>query len=142
MTRTLNDKRISNGRKLALDGAAWRKLRAAVLRDQPICRDCERRGYLTEATEVHHSNGDPSDNCRANLVGLCKGCHSIHTAREMGHTARYGCDASGWPIDPDHHFNDAQRAATQAKDHEVGSATNRPVTRSFLLTPRNPDETS
>jgi hypothetical protein len=29
--RTLKDKREANGRTLALDGAAWRKLRASVL---------------------------------------------------------------------------------------------------------------
>lgn len=102
--KTLKQKQEANGRTLALDGAAWRKLRAVVLTEQPMCPECRDQGLLVPATEVDHQDNDPSNNSRENLVGLCKPHHSQKTAREMhGHRARpHGCDVDGIPLDPDH----------------------------------------
>ncbi|MEG6507059.1 HNH endonuclease [Nitratidesulfovibrio sp. 1201_IL3209] len=67
-------------------GAAWRRLRADVLRDEPLCRECARQGRVTPATDVDHivarSRGGTDD--RANLQPLCHRCHSRKTAREDG----------------------------------------------------------
>ena len=95
------------GRLLPLNSAAWGKLRASVLREQPLCPECEARSILEPATEVHHSNDNANDNSRDNLVGLCKPCHSRHTARDMGKTVidRMGCDSTGKPLDPNHPWN-------------------------------------
>jgi hypothetical protein len=102
--KTLKEKQEANGRTLALNGATWRKLRAAVLAEQPLCPECKDQGALVPATEVDHHDNDPSNNDRDNLVGLCKAHHSQKTSREMrGLTARpYGCDTDGIPLDPDH----------------------------------------
>lgn len=63
-------------------GRTWRRLRLMVLREQPVCADCQRE----PATEVDHllakRKGGTDD--MANLVGLCKSCHSRKTCREDG----------------------------------------------------------
>jgi len=99
--KTLAEKRKANGRTLALDGAAWRNLRAVVLREQPLCAHC----HTAEAIDVDHIDNDPRNNSRDNLQGLCRGCHSRKTLADMGHRARYGCDVNGMPLDPNHPWN-------------------------------------
>ena len=65
-------------------GARWRRLRAQVLREEPLCRACLGVGRVAPATEVDHivprSKGGPDD--RANLQSLCKSHHSEKTKRE------------------------------------------------------------
>ena len=110
VTRTLKDKQESNGRTLALNGVAWRKLRAYVLRGEPLCRHCTARGLTMAATEVDHRDDDPSNNELVNLMPLCKPCHSRKTMRDMGYSVReasMGCDANGIPLDPCHAWNKA-----------------------------------
>ena len=111
--RSLKDKQQANGRTLALDGAAWRKLRASVLRGEPLCRHCQARGLIVVATEVDHRNG-PSDNRLESLQPLCKPCHSKQTMRDMGHNVYMGCDANGMPIDPRHPWNKEKSPATDS----------------------------
>lgn len=103
--KTLKQRQAETGRTLALDGAAWRRLRASVLADEPLCRDCKARGIVTEATEVDHHDNDPKNNDRDNLVPLCKPCHSRKTQADMGKTVRCGCDTCGMPLDPNHPWN-------------------------------------
>jgi 5-methylcytosine-specific restriction protein A len=62
-----------------IDGAKWRKARAQVLREEPVCRVC---GAPSE--EVDHiiplqAGGDPY--ARANLQGLCKRHNASKGAR-------------------------------------------------------------
>lgn len=66
----------------------WQRVRAMVLRRQPICKRCEQ----VPATEVHHIK-----NARlypefaydlANLEGLCRACHLRETAEET-HAKRH-----------------------------------------------------
>ena len=67
-------------------GAAWRKIRDAVLRDEPLCRACRRSGRTVLATDVDHivpRRAGGSDK-RSNLQPLCGTCHSAKTAREDG----------------------------------------------------------
>lgn len=105
--KTLKEKQAANGRTLALDGAAWRKLRTLVLKEQPLCPECGDQGLIVPATEVDHQDNDPCNNERSNLVGLCKPHHSAKTAAEMrGQKPKVkGCDAMGRPLDPDHAWN-------------------------------------
>lgn len=105
---TIRTKRFTtakNGRLLPLSSDAWRRLRAMVLSEQPLCPECEARGIIEPATQVHHINDNAMDNSRTNLVGLCASCHSRHTAHDMGKQTRYGCDLTGQPADPSHHWN-------------------------------------
>ena len=106
--RTLKEKQQSNGRTLALNGTAWRKLRAVVLRESPLC--ALRRTAM--ATEVDHRDDDPTNNDRANLSALCKPCHSRKTNADRGHHVTFGCDIHGMPLDPNHPWNLEKSPAT------------------------------
>lgn len=97
-------------RTLKLNGHAWQKLRASVLAGEPLCRHCTARGLTVPATDVDHMNG-ADDNRLESLQPLCHECHSRKTARDQGKRVAYGCDASGNPADPLHHWN---RAAVRA----------------------------
>ena len=108
-TRTLKDKQQANGRTLALDGKAWRTLRAAVLREHPLCVLCR----TAMATEVDHADDDPTNNDRANLSALCKPCHSRRTNASRGHRVTWGCDTFGMPLDPNHPWNLEKSQATE-----------------------------
>lgn len=79
--RTLKERQGT--RTLALNGAAWRRLRALVLAEQPTCAECAKHGWIEMATDVDHADNDPSNNDRSNLVGLCHSCHSRRTRQVM-----------------------------------------------------------
>ena len=117
--RTLKDKQADNGRTLALNGTAWRKLRAHVLAGEPLCRHCTAKGIgPVVATEVDHADNNPANNAPENLQPLCREHHSQKTARDQGHTVneRMGCDASGMPLDPCHPWNKAASAVLLSRD--------------------------
>lgn len=82
-SKTLSERRRETGRTLALNGAAWRRLRALVLSEQPLCPRCKEAGYLEFASEVDHVDNDPTNNLRDNLEGLCKQHHSQKTGRQQ-----------------------------------------------------------
>lgn len=91
-------------RTLKLNGHAWQKLRASVLKDEPLCRHCTARGLVVLATDVDHMNGS-DDNRRESLQPLCHECHSRKTAQDQGKRVACGHDESGHPADPTHHWN-------------------------------------
>ena len=103
--KTLKQRQLETGRTLALDGAAWRRLRAAVLADEPLCRECLRLWKTEPATEVDHADNDPSNNDRNNLVPMCKPCHSKKTQADKGNRVSMGHDKDGMPLDPNHPWN-------------------------------------
>ncbi len=70
-------------RALATNSAEWRRIRADLLRREPLCRSCHSRNEVTAATDVDHINNDPMDNRPENLQPLCKSCHSRKTAAEQ-----------------------------------------------------------
>ena len=116
--KTLKQRQQETGRTLALDGAAWRRLRESVLNMEPLCRHCKARGLIVAASEVDHINNVASDNDPDNLQALCKSCHSRKTQRDMGHKVAMGCDADGYPLDPDH---DWQKSRESLGDKPTGS---------------------
>ncbi len=61
----------------------WRKIRREILkRDNYTCRAC---GIRSEKyMEVHHINGDHTDNRPENLVTLCPMCHAVFHAGITG----------------------------------------------------------
>lgn len=83
---------------------AWKNTRMRKLRDQPWCEEEQKQGRLVLATEVHHKDGDDTNDADENLESLCKSCHSRHTVKEHG---GFGNNASqgrpeigkdGWPV--------------------------------------------
>ena len=65
---------------------AWERLRAYVLRTEPLCRPCNERGIICPATLVHHldpiSDGHPSLPSLDRLVPMCEECHGrVHSHR-------------------------------------------------------------
>lgn len=67
-------------------GSRWRKLRAQVLREEPLCRMCAAEGKVTAAMDVDHRvpkvRGGTDE--RSNLQSMCHWHHSQKTAKEDG----------------------------------------------------------
>lgn len=85
---------------------SWQRLRAHLLRENPLCVACQRTGRVTAATELDHIvplHQGGTDDVR-NLQGLCAECHRIKTTRERGATARVAFDVQGNPITDGHHW--------------------------------------
>jgi 5-methylcytosine-specific restriction endonuclease McrA len=89
-----------------LRGYSGMKRRAKQLRGSPLCAMCLARTppRITEATVADHIvalvNGGPDD---GPLQSLCRACHAIKTAQDLGHThyaLRGGCDIDGNPNVP------------------------------------------
>ena len=62
----------------------WEKISKLFLSKHPLCQQCQSAGRLTPATETHHiklvaEGGTDED---ANLMALCKPCHSRFTYEE------------------------------------------------------------
>lgn len=59
-------------------------MRAQVLRDEPLCRPCSKRGRVTQATIADHvipkAEGGTDD--RDNYQPICAPCHVVKTAAE------------------------------------------------------------
>lgn len=113
--------------------ARWRLLRAAVLRSEPLCRECRRAGRLVAATDVDHikaiaDGGQPWD--VSNLQPLCHACHSRKTNAEDGGGWQRTHDKAvdpltGWPLDPKHWWNCKQEACQH--DKSSGADNHGPV---------------
>jgi 5-methylcytosine-specific restriction protein A len=79
--------------------AAWRAVRAAVLRANPLCRLCAARGLVVVAKVVDHITPIKDGGARydvSNLQGLCVSCHNAKTARETaarGRTTSADCES-------------------------------------------------
>lgn len=73
-------------------GRTWKRIRDRYITAHPLCEQCQKRGKMTAATEVHHikplSQGGTSE--YTNLMALCTPCHSEITAREGGRWKRPG----------------------------------------------------
>lgn len=84
-------------RLLPLTGAAWQKLRAQVLAEEPLCRDCLEQGRTEPSTDCDHIDGNPGNNERSNLAGRCHACHSIKTAADHGKATKQPIGLDGMP---------------------------------------------
>jgi 5-methylcytosine-specific restriction protein A len=69
------------------DSARWKRLRAVVMSEEPLCRICLSKNIVELTRAVDHiedmsSGGSPWD--RDNLQGLCYACHNRKTAQTFG----------------------------------------------------------
>ena len=74
----------------------WRTVRAAYLREHPLCGACGAKGLLVAARVVDHVLPIKDGGARfdtANLQSLCVPCHNSKTARESA--ARSGPPRGG-----------------------------------------------
>lgn len=94
------DRRTGSAANRGYD-AAWRKLRRAVLAQEPLCRYCAEVGVTTLACHVDHIEPiserpdlrlDPR-----NLQPLCEYHHNVVKAREEQQGAPIGFDEYGNP---------------------------------------------
>ena len=63
----------------------WREVRAAFLRQHPVCGACEQLGRVVPAVVADHVTPLKDGGARfdtANLQALCISCHNRKTARE------------------------------------------------------------
>ena len=60
-------------------GRRWMNYREQIIKQQPLCVRCMAKGRVTAVQEIHHKDGDRTNNSPSNLEGLCKQCHSIIT---------------------------------------------------------------
>lgn len=106
-------------------GYRWKLARADFLRRNPECVFCQREGRPMLATIVDHIKahrlGDAKQSAdpdriaqawklfwdRGNWQSLCKPCHDS-TKQRMEKSGRLGCDASGIPCNPAHHWHRPQ----------------------------------
>lgn len=66
----------------------WRKLASLIRREEPLCRECNKRGEMHRTQVIDHivpfkGNWQLFAD-RDNLQGLCKPCHDRKTALEDG----------------------------------------------------------
>lgn len=96
-------------------GSTWRKLRATILRQRPLCAECEKQGKLVKAQHLDHIRPHKGDMALFydpdNLQGLCHSCHSRKTAQEDGGFGNApsdkpskACGVDGIPTDGRHHW--------------------------------------
>lgn len=90
-------------------GSRWQSARAGFLRSHPLCADHIKRGQVVQATVVDHIVPHRGDMAlfwdKSNWQALCADCHNIHKQRLEKSGVQVGCDLSGVPIDPTHHWN-------------------------------------
>ena len=95
--------------KRLYDSPRWRKLRAFVLAEEPLCRLCAEMGRDTPANTVDHiqphKNNPNLFFDRNNLQSLCASCHSRHKRIQENSGLLPGCDINGFPIDPNHNWS-------------------------------------
>ncbi|WP_209570827.1 HNH endonuclease signature motif containing protein [Herbaspirillum sp. 1130] len=96
-------------------GKRWYRLRYKQLQKDPLCCFCADRGVVRPAAVVDHIKAHRGNEDlffdADNLQSLCKHCHdSIKQQMEKSGVAR-GCDESGMPLDPNHHWGSYARSA-------------------------------
>ncbi len=101
---------FSFGAQAVADRIRGRRLqarRARFFADNPLCVECRKRGVVRVWTQLDHiialDNGGLD--VESNLQGLCDECHTIKTAKDLGHVLTSGADASGLPQRAEHHWN-------------------------------------
>ena len=83
-------------------GAEHRRIRARLLREQPLCEECQRKGRgPVVATIADHivplSKGGKTE--RQNYQALCRECSDRKTLADAGKRYKRRISVDGWPED-------------------------------------------
>lgn len=82
-------------------GRRWLRVRARILKRDPICVRCASADRVRESVIVDHiiplAHGGTDD--ESNLRGLCAVCHEAVTREQFGYWARKAFGADGLPVD-------------------------------------------
>jgi 5-methylcytosine-specific restriction protein A len=85
IARLAERRRLEPGRRWYYT-ARWARLRAAILRAEPLCRRCTAENRVTAATDVDHIDRHRGRAAAFwlpdNLQPLCRSCHAEKTAEE------------------------------------------------------------
>jgi len=65
-------------------GHSYQKARAYKVATTPLCERCARQGRTVLVQQVHHKDGDTSNNAWENLESLCTACHGRETRARQG----------------------------------------------------------
>ena len=88
--------------------AEWKQLRLAQLRKEPMCAYCLVLGKYVSANVADHKKPHKGDltlfRDPDNLQSLCKLCHDSAKQTLERSGVLPGCDTSGRPLDPRHHW--------------------------------------
>jgi len=89
-------------------GRRLQRIRARLLRGQPLCVRCLEVGLVKGATQIDHKiplfqGGEDTDE---NRQPLCDDCHHAKSMQERG-CVKTGANVAGLPINPSHHWNAA-----------------------------------
>lgn len=97
------------GKTPKLYGYRWQQAREGWLRKNPLCVRCQQAGINKPANVVDHIQPHRGDMTlfwdRTNWQSLCTNCHSSYKQRLEKSGREAGCDVSGRPLDPRHHWN-------------------------------------
>ena len=89
-------------------GYKWQKARAAYLAKHPLCRMHAELGEIVPASLVDHITPHRGDMVlfwqSSNWQSLCKACHDGAKQRAEKSGTVAGCNLSGLPLDPNHHW--------------------------------------
>lgn len=88
----------------------WHKARTAYLRKHPFCVRCLAHGRKgIPSTVVNHIKPHKGDMKlfwdRSNWESVCAVCHNSAIQKFERTGIQVGCDMSGQPTDPQHHWN-------------------------------------
>lgn len=101
-----SDKRTSSERGY---NSRWRKARESYLKSHPLCVMCEEQNKIVVATVVNHIIPHKGDQSlfwdKSNWQAVCKLHHDSTIQRQEKQNIIVGCDESGFPLNPDHHWN-------------------------------------
>jgi 5-methylcytosine-specific restriction enzyme A len=83
-------------------GREHRRLRAQLLKREPLCRLCLAKGRVRPATIADHirpiaAGGAVHD--LSNLQPVCAECHNAKTMSDQGKRAKRQIGRDGWPVD-------------------------------------------
>ena len=103
----MSDSRETSGKRGY--GSRWQKYRARYLREHPLCVMHSVLGQVVPASVVDHIEPHKGDHKLfwdpKNHQALCKRCHDKHKQRLERSGKLNGCNQSGVPLDPNHHWN-------------------------------------